>query len=81
VVLTVADSGSGMSHETLVRIFEPFFSTKGNTGTGLGLWVSLEIVEKHGGTLRVRSRTGSPGRSSGTVFRFFLPLAGKTLQA
>ena len=81
VVLTVADSGTGMPHETLARIFEPFFSTKGNTGTGLGLWVSLEIVEKHGGTLRVRSRTGSAGRSSGTVFRFFLPLTGKALQA
>jgi signal transduction histidine kinase/ActR/RegA family two-component response regulator len=74
VVLTVADTGHGMSHETLERIYEPFFSTKGATGTGLGLWVSLEIVEKHGGTLRVRSRLAQPHRSGGTVFRFFLPL-------
>ena len=80
VTLTVADNGSGMARETVTRIFEPFFSTKGNTGTGLGLWVSLEIVEKHGGALRVRSRTGSPGHSSGTVFRFFLPLANDALE-
>jgi PAS domain S-box-containing protein len=74
VVLTVADTGHGMSPETLARIYEPFFSTKGATGTGLGLWVSLEIVEKHGGTLRVRSRIARPSRPGGTVFRFFLPL-------
>ncbi len=74
VVLTVADTGHGMSHETLTRIYEPFFSTKGATGTGLGLWVSLEIVEKHGGTLRVRSRHAHADRRGGTVFRFFLPL-------
>jgi len=77
VVLTVADTGHGMSRETLTRIFEPFFSTKGATGTGLGLWVSLEIVEKHGGCLRVRSRLSRPDHPGGTVFRFFLPLAGK----
>ena len=75
VVLTVADSGSGMSAETLQRIFEPFFSTKGATGTGLGLWVSLEIVERHDGTLRARSRPSTPGKPGGTVFRFFLPIA------
>ena len=74
VVLTVADTGQGMSPETVARIYEPFFSTKGATGTGLGLWVSLEIVEKHGGALRVRSRSSQPGRPGGTVFRFFLPL-------
>jgi signal transduction histidine kinase len=75
VTLTVADTGHGMSPEILARIFEPFFSTKGATGTGLGLWVSLEIVEKHHGSLRVRSRRPQPGRNGGTVFRFFLPLA------
>ena len=76
IVLTVADSGHGMSPDTMARIFEPFFSTRGNTGTGLGLWVSLEIVDKHHGSLRVRSREVRPGRPGGTVFRFFLPLAG-----
>jgi signal transduction histidine kinase/FixJ family two-component response regulator len=80
VVITVADTGSGMTAETLDRIFEPFFSTKGATGTGLGLWVSLEIVEKHGGLLRVRSRPVTPGHVGGTVFRFFLPLSGISQQ-
>lgn len=73
VFVTVADTGSGMDALTQARIFEPFFSTKGITGTGLGLWVSHGILEKHGGRARVRSRVpnGSPG---GTVFRVFLPL-------
>jgi signal transduction histidine kinase len=66
--LTVADNGTGMDGATLARIFEPFFSTKGITGTGLGLWVSREIVEKHQGHLRVRSRLGV-----GTVFSLFIP--------
>jgi signal transduction histidine kinase/FixJ family two-component response regulator len=66
--LTVADNGTGMSAETERRIFEPFFSTKGMTGTGLGLWVSQEIVGKHSGRLQVRSRLGV-----GTVFSLFLP--------
>jgi PAS domain S-box-containing protein len=72
VVLTVADTGSGMSSETSAKIFEPFFTTKDIGGTGLGLWVSHEIVERHGGTLKVRS---SQRKShSGTVFTLFLPL-------
>ncbi len=68
VVLTVADTGSGMNRETQQKVFEPFFSTKGITGTGLGLWISQEIVTKHNGTIRVRSKEGA-----GTVFRLFLP--------
>lgn len=71
--ITVADSGIGMDPETLSRIFEPFFSTKGITGTGLGLWISHEIVTKHQGTMRVRSRRRAPGAQSGTVFRIFIP--------
>ena len=74
VRVTVADNGTGMSEATLRRIFEPFFSTKGITGTGLGLWVSKEIVDKHGGTLRMRSRERLNGRDGGTVFALFLPL-------
>ena len=72
IVLTVADTGSGMDAETIARLFEPFFTTKGMLGTGLGLWVSKEIVDRHKGSLRVRSKQGS--RISGTVFRLFLPL-------
>lgn len=71
IVLTIADSGAGMSAYTQSRIFEPFFTTKGNKGNGLGLWISREIVERHHGTLNVRSREGA-GRS-GTVFMLFLP--------
>ena len=66
VRLTVADTGSGIAAEVLPRIFEPFFSTKGIGGTGLGLWVTQELVERNSGTVRVRSRV-RPGES-GTVF-------------
>jgi PAS domain S-box-containing protein len=71
VAITVADTGSGMSAATLRRIYEPFFSTKGVTGTGLGLWVSQEIIDRHHGEIRVRSRQQPP---SGTVFRLMLPV-------
>ncbi|RRA49398.1 hybrid sensor histidine kinase/response regulator [Acidipila sp. EB88] len=72
VVLLVSDSGGGMNAETLRRLYEPFFSTKGITGTGLGLWVSQEIIAKHHGRVQVRTRQGP---TSGTVFRLFFPLA------
>jgi PAS domain S-box-containing protein len=71
--IMVADSGTGITPENLPRIFEPFFTTKDSKGTGLGLWVSLGIVQKHGGTLRVRSST--QGSNHGTCFTVFLPLA------
>ena len=72
IVLTIADTGTGIAPATLKRIFEPFFTTKGIGGTGLGLWVATEIAARHRGALRVRScqREGS----SGTVFDLFLPL-------
>jgi signal transduction histidine kinase len=53
------------------RIFEPFYTTKKDVGTGLGLWLTRNLVERHGGLIQVRSRT-MPGRS-GTVFSVFLP--------
>ncbi len=73
VVLTVADNGSGMDPAILLRVFEPFFSTKGITGTGLGLWISREIVSKHQGSIHVRSARSLPERCGGTVFRVFIP--------
>lgn len=73
VALTVADNGSGMDSATRRRIFEPFFSTKGITGTGLGLWISREIVSKHQGSIHVRSTRSTPSRCGGTVFRVFIP--------
>ena len=71
VRITIADTGHGMSQETIRRIFEPFFTTKDLNGTGLGLWISAGIVERHQGSIRVRSST-RPGKS-GTVFTLFLP--------
>jgi PAS domain S-box-containing protein len=71
VIITVADNGQGMSRETMARIFRPFYTTKGILGTGLGLWISKEIVDRHQGTLRVRSAVGK-----GTVFQLFLPYGG-----
>ena len=69
--ITISDTGSGMSPETLERIFEAFYSTKGIHGTGLGLWISKRIVHKHRGHLRVRSST-SPLKH-GSVFTLWLP--------
>jgi PAS domain S-box-containing protein len=71
VRITVADTGVGMTPATLRRLYEPFFTTKEATGTGLGLWVSQEIVHKHGGSMHVRSSTEAP--HSGTVFSIFIP--------
>src|SRR5882757_4839387 len=72
--ITVADDGVGMDAATQARIFEAFFSTKGITGAGLGLWVSREIIGKHQGYLRAKSRQETPGRPGGTVFSLFIPL-------
>jgi PAS domain S-box-containing protein len=71
VRIVVADTGCGIHPENLDRVFEPFFTTKKDTGTGLGLWVSRELIEKHGGQLAVRSSVS--GRRRGTVFLLFLP--------
>ena len=71
VRITIADTGSGIGIADLPHIFEPFYTTKKETGTGLGLWLAYGIVQKHNGWIRVASRT-TPG-SSGTVFAVFLP--------
>jgi signal transduction histidine kinase len=74
VRFAVADTGTGIGPEVREHIFEAFFTTKEAIGTGLGLWVSQEIVLKHHGLMRVRSRVAAPGQnSSGTVFEIFLP--------
>ena len=74
VVITLADTGTGMSRDTQRNIYTAFFTTKGISGTGLGLWISGEIVNRHQGRLLVRSSQHS-GRS-GTVFELFLPIQG-----
>ncbi len=71
VRITIADTGHGMDEATMRRIFEPFFTTKDLNGTGLGLWISAGIIERHQGSIRVRSSV-RPGHS-GTVFTLFLP--------
>jgi PAS domain S-box-containing protein len=71
VRIDVRDTGTGINEEAMARIFEPFFSTKMEKGTGLGLWVSHGIVQAHGGTLKVRSRSGQ-----GTTFTITLPIGG-----
>jgi signal transduction histidine kinase len=70
----VADNGKGIGAATLPRIFEPLFTTKVGTGSGLGLWVSKQLIDKHGGSIRVRTRTY--GEHRGTVFSIFLPAEG-----
>jgi PAS domain S-box-containing protein len=70
--ITVADTGSGIPAGVLQHIFDPFFTTKLDTGTGLGLWVSKELVEKQGGRLRVRSTAS--GARTGTIFSIFIPI-------
>lgn len=72
IILTVADTGSGMSPEVQQRIFDAFFSTKGIRGMGLGLWISNEIVQRHKGHLRVRSSQDE--QHHGTVVAVFLPV-------
>jgi signal transduction histidine kinase len=71
VRLTVADCGHGMEAATTKQVFDPFFTTKGSVGTGLGLWVCRQLVEKNGGSIQVRSNTD--GERRGTTFSIVLP--------
>lgn len=71
VFITIADTGTGISPEVAKKMYDPFFSTKGANGSGLGLWVSLEIIQRHHGRLKMRSHAGTVVH--GTVFSLFLP--------
>lgn len=71
VRITVADNGSGIAAEHLNRVFEAFFSTSAQRGTGLGLWVTSNIIRKHYGSIRVRSSQN--GERHGTTVSIFLP--------
>lgn len=72
VRITVMDNGSGIGPDQIRKIFEPFYTTKKDVGTGLGLWLTQNLVRKHQGTIRVRST--SDDKRSGTVFSIFLPV-------
>ena len=67
--ITVADHGDGISPKALPRLFEPFFTTKGSTGTGLGLWLTKDIIDRHQGFIRMRNHH----RPHGAVFSFWIP--------
>ncbi|HEY4051061.1 MAG TPA: ATP-binding protein [Acidobacteriaceae bacterium] len=69
--VTITDNGPGISEAVRDKLFQPFFTTKGENGTGLGLWVSRGIVEKHGGTLEVANSTDP--ELNGAQVRVYLP--------
>ena len=68
VRIDFTDTGCGISQENLNRIFEPFFTTKTDKGTGLGLFISYQIIHEHKGKIQVKSEVGK-----GTTFTVFLP--------
>ncbi|HKR27305.1 MAG TPA: HAMP domain-containing sensor histidine kinase [Acidobacteriaceae bacterium] len=68
--VVVRDTGHGIPAGALERVFEPFFTTRGQRGTGIGLWVSKQIIEKHGGQISIESRMGAD--ASGTSVTLFL---------
>jgi two-component system NtrC family sensor kinase len=68
--ILIADTGTGIPNELIADIFEPFVTTKGSGGTGLGLWIVKGIIQNHTGKITVRSKVGQ-----GTVFRIDLPIA------
>ena len=68
VRITVADTGSGIPQEIRAKIFEPFYTTKGERGTGLGLYITKQVIDDHKGTITVQ--TGNRG----TSFVISLPL-------
>jgi len=74
VRVVIADQGPGIPAEHREKVFHPFFTTKGQKGTGVGLWVTRGIIQKHNGSVHVRSSV-SP-RYHGTYFSVFLPSEG-----
>jgi signal transduction histidine kinase len=65
----VVDHGTGISRTTRHKLFEPFFTTKGNTGTGLGLWLTKDIIDRHQGLIQVRNHS----HPRGAVFSIWIP--------
>ncbi len=74
LVITIADAGTGMSRAVQSQMFEAFYTTKGIGGSGLGLWISADIMARHGGSIAIRSKV-----DRGTVVSLFLPLEAMSL--
>ena len=72
IQIKIADTGCGIPKENIPQIYDPFYSTKGPKGTGLGLAVVWGIIEKHNGTISVKSEVGK-----GAVFTLHLPVSGE----
>lgn len=84
ICVSITDSGQGISREDRARLFQPLFTTKGEHGTGLGLWVSKWIVEKHGGSIEATNNEASSGTGatfSVTFPRRFPPQLSKSVEA
>jgi signal transduction histidine kinase len=78
VRIKVGDTGQGIPKETIAQVFKPFFTTKGEKGLGVGLWVSRSIVEKLGGTIAVASSTDP--ETHGAWFSVTLPAAATSAE-
>ncbi|HET9365121.1 MAG TPA: PAS domain S-box protein [Candidatus Angelobacter sp.] len=79
VRITILDTGSGIKPQHKNHLFQPFFTTKADVGTGLGLWITRTIIVKHHGQIRIKSRSGS--KVHGTAFSIFLPLQTEVLKS
>lgn len=75
----IGDDGPGITADNVNKVFQPFFTTKADQGTGLGLWIAKELVEAHGGTIELQSRTGE--QDHGTTLVVFLPAAAERIAA
>ena len=72
--ITIADTGPGINPTHRPQLFTMFFTTKGDEGTGMGLWLVRSMVEKQGGRIRFRSRTAAETDKPGTIFNIWIPL-------
>jgi len=78
--ITIADTGPGIAPENRGRLFTMFFTTKGEQGTGMGLWLVRSMVEKQGGWIHFRSRTAAETSQHGTIFNIWIPLEPTVLR-
>lgn len=74
----MADNGPGIPGATVGRIYDAFYSTKPGSGSGMGLWIVRSVVDRLGGNIQVRTRTGA---GSYTIFKVFLPLTQEMASA